>query len=292
MADLAGFDVIGEIHIDTIVDLVNLQPITNPLDGSSIYLLGGPFSTDLNVDMGPLGVVTVRLILDVRLVPVLHQSIVQLSTSIKGGSTAVAGRSVNHIGGEATLPVSLGFALLPALPGIPLDLQVPVLMIGAAPPTVVLDSGTRTLADTTLGPGGADLLTNGVRDALSAFFAAVGTRAIPALGFIVAPGIDSADPRQLSATPTVAWIDGTTLGVFGYYRAAATGGNVNAKTTGDLEQGHQEFFYGQSGLASVLPGRRHIRLPCRLGMPSAAPERFPTRADRGRHRRPGARERT
>jgi hypothetical protein len=54
----------------------------------------------------------------------------------------------------------------------------------------------------------------------------------------------------------VAWIDGTTLGVFGYYRAAASGGNVSAKQAGDLAQVQEEFFYGQPGLFSTVPGRR------------------------------------
>jgi hypothetical protein len=52
MPELAGFDVIGEVHLDTVVDLVNLAPVTNPVDGKAIYLFGGPFSTDLNVDLG------------------------------------------------------------------------------------------------------------------------------------------------------------------------------------------------------------------------------------------------
>jgi len=47
-----------------------------------------------------------------------------------------------------------------------------------------------------------------------------------------------------------------TLGVFGYYRASATGGDVAAKSDSDLVQPHEEFFYDQPGLFAVMPGRR------------------------------------
>ena len=39
MTELAGFDVIGEVHLDTILGCVNLaKPVTDSLDGKVIYL--------------------------------------------------------------------------------------------------------------------------------------------------------------------------------------------------------------------------------------------------------------
>lgn len=164
MADLAGFDVIVEGHIETIVDLINLVPVTNPIDGSSIYLLAGPFSTDLNVDLGTLGVVTVRVILDATLHAVVHQPLAQFVISLKG-SMPVAGQSIRHIGGQITVSVALGFALPPG--GTPGGPQFPVFLLEGGVPDVVLDGTTRSLADAALGPGGADRLTSGLRTALS-----------------------------------------------------------------------------------------------------------------------------
>jgi hypothetical protein len=256
MADLAGFDVIGELHIETIVDIINMVPITNPADGSNIYLLGGPFSVDLNANLGPLGVITVRTFLDATLQAVVHQPLARVVISLSGGSASIAGRTLSQMGGQVTASVSLGFALPPAgsaLPGAP---QVPLFLFGTASVDCVLDRNTRSMADAALGPGGADRLTSALCDALKAYLSTIGTQAIPALGFTVVPGVDSNDPRQLSAPPVVAWIDGTTLGVFGYYRAAATGGDVRAKLGGDLGQVRDEYFYGQPGAISTLPGRR------------------------------------
>jgi len=273
MADLAGFDVIAEGHIETVIDLINdLAPITNPQDGETIRLLGGPFSTDLNVNLGALGIVTVRVILNATIQPVIHQSLARLLISISGGSTSVMGRSLSHMGGQATVPVQMSFKVVPPAvpasiarqharagfltgPPAPPGLQVPVLLLTGVSPDVVLDGMTRGLADATFGQGGADLLTSGLKEALAVFLALYGTVQVPVAGFKVLPGVDSNDPLQLSAAPTVAWIDATTLGVFGYYRAAAQGGDVTAKTTSDIVQENEEFFYDQPGAVSVLPGR-------------------------------------
>jgi hypothetical protein len=88
MVDLAGFDVIGEIHIETVVDLVNLSPVTNPVDGKSILLLGGPFSTDFSVPLGSLGTPTIRLTLSAELQPVIHQPLTRVVISFDGGHFA------------------------------------------------------------------------------------------------------------------------------------------------------------------------------------------------------------
>lgn len=264
MAELAGFDVIGEVHLDTIVDLINLQPVTVPaqvgrvgdpgaVDSKSIYLLGGPFSADLNADLGTLGFITVRLVLNVGLEAVVHQSLARLVISLTG-STSVAGRSLSHIGGQATGFVPLSF--LPPPSGAPAGPQTPVFLFGVVALQVVLNATTRSQVDAALGQGGADRLTSGLRGALVTLLALAGTKPIQAMAFKVVPGIDSQNPLQLSAMPIVAWIDKTTLGIFGYYRASASGGFVHNKPTGDLTQSHEEFFYDQRGNVSVLPGRR------------------------------------
>src|SRR6202000_1526651 len=99
--------------------------VTNPVDGKSIHLLGGPFSTSLNVPLGPFGTVLFRIIIEATLQPIIHQSQSLLNVKLSGGSTSVAGRLFNSIGGQATVTVPLGFALPPTLAGGGDDQHVP-----------------------------------------------------------------------------------------------------------------------------------------------------------------------
>jgi hypothetical protein len=256
MVNLAGFDVIGEVHIETVVDLLNLSPIADAKDGSNRYLLGGPFSTDLDVPLGSLGVVPLRVVLEATLQAVAHQSIARLSISLTGGSLGFQGLFLDHIGGTMTVTVPIGFAAplgATAAPGAPPISQRPVFLLSAMSPECILDKQTRASADSRLGPGGADQLTEGLIVAVAALLALAGTLPIPIFGFKIVPGVDSDDPLQLSAAPIVAWIDSATLAVFGYYRARATGGDVTSKKTSDIGQVREEFFYTQAG---VLPGHR------------------------------------
>jgi len=152
-----------------------------------------------------------------------------------------------------TVTVPMGFAF-PTASSV--GLQVPIFQFGVIAPDIVLDGTSRSAADSALGPGGADRLTAGLGSAMSSLIATVGTKSLPVMAFTVVTGTESNQPLQLSSLPTVAWIDATTLGVFGYYRAAAGGGDISAKQAGDLGQTNEEFFYGQPGLFSTIPGRR------------------------------------
>jgi len=260
MAELAGFDVIVEAHIDTIVDFINQYPFTNPIDGQPIYVLGGPFSTDLNVNLGgSLGTVPMRLILSFELEPVIHQPLAKLVASFEGGASISAPPSLNHIGGTLTLTAKLTLASPPSANAQQATLpQTPVLDISASAVDVALDAQTRSTVDAALGTGTADLLQNALNDAITLLLPFMPVVKLPTAGagFTVALGQDSTDPTVLAALPALAWIDAETMGLFGYYRAAATGGDVAIKTTGDLGTENEEFCYGQPGPVSVLPGRR------------------------------------
>jgi hypothetical protein len=72
MADLAGFDVIVELHRDTGVAFINMVPTPTPA-GGDIRLLGGRFSADLSVNVPQVGTTAVNSILEVTLEPVVHQ---------------------------------------------------------------------------------------------------------------------------------------------------------------------------------------------------------------------------
>src|SRR4051812_38410742 len=177
--------------------------------------------------------------------------------NVKGGASLGSSQGMNVIGGHVTGDVPLHFAMPPNAP--PASPRTPVIEFAATPPPVVLDATTASAADSALGTGGADRLAAGLNEALTALLGAIGTRSLPVMGFTVLPGVDSHERWQLSALPTVAWIDRETLGVFGYYRAAASGGDVTAKHAGDLSQPHEEFF-SQPGPVSIVPGRRFALL--------------------------------
>ena len=255
MVDLAGFDVIGQAHIETVVDLLNQFPVANPIDGKSIYLFGGPFSTDLDVPVGgPVGTVRMRLIVNMELQPVVHQSHVLVVASFKGGASSAVAPGLSDIGGQFTLDVVLSFA---SPQGAAAGSQfAPVFDVTAFSPVVELDAATRGLVDGALGSGSADGLTAALNTAFGNFLRQAKLFELPIFWFTVAPGVDSHDPTQLSALPVLAWIDKQTLGAFGYFRAAASGGNIAAKNSGDLATANEEFFYNQPGLSSAVPGRR------------------------------------
>jgi hypothetical protein len=52
-------------------------------------------------------------------------------------------------------------------------------------------------------------------------------------GFHIASAGDSDGAQELTAPPDLSWIDAETLGVFGYYRAGARGGDVSLKMVSD-----------------------------------------------------------
>jgi hypothetical protein len=93
MPNLAGYDFNIEIHKKTIIDFINLKPFTNPVDGKTFYLLGGPFSTNLLVDLGIFGEVLFRVILDVNIDPIVHQPLTKVTVSISGGSNVEISQS-------------------------------------------------------------------------------------------------------------------------------------------------------------------------------------------------------
>src|ERR1041385_7207310 len=254
MPDLAGYDLILEFHIETIEDFLNLVPVTNPVDGKSIYLCGGPFSTDLAVDLGPRGQVTCRLMITPTLHPIQHQSLTRVVLTFEGGTSGQAGPPLQDVRGSAEVDVPMSFVVSSGTGSV--GRRVPAFEYGYNSPAVTLDAQSRSEIDSAWGAGAADSLTKGLVGAVASFLAAAGTKSLPVREFTVVPGVDSHDVFQLSAMPSVVWIDDITLGVYGYYRAAATGGNLLAKSSGDLGQSREEFFYNQPGLFSIVPGRR------------------------------------
>jgi hypothetical protein len=253
MANLCGFDVIGEISADTLRDMVNQRPLQ--AGNQSFYLLGGQFLLGLSVTIPNLGTGLVQVVCVVSLDPVVRTPSCRLTVTLSDGSASFGSLGVYHLGGTATLTAAVGFIpdTSTNLPGIQI---VPAVLLGSAVATVTLDVTTSSQVDSTFGTGTAANLNLGLKTALETFIQGLGNQAVPAFGFQVVPGRDSSNPAIVTAFPQVMWIDSDTLGIFGFYRGAASGGDLAAKLDSDIVQTTQEFLYNQPGLFSVVEARR------------------------------------
>ena len=238
MANLAGFDVIVEVHKDTIVDAINLIPVPDPSGAGGIYLLGGPFAVELPVVVPQIGSTTLSLLLEITLEAVVHQPVLRLVVTLRSGSCMLLGKGIDHIGGSLTLDVPLVFQLASGRSvGDPWQI---VLQMPAAHFTCQLDSVTKAKVGTVIQPANLSKFCEALNQGIMMLAGRPIPLAMPLLR--VVPGVDSWDRLQLSAVPVVGWIDTFTLGVFGYYSASGSGGSVSAKTDSDL-QWSDEFLY-------------------------------------------------
>jgi hypothetical protein len=259
MVDLAGFDVIVEFHKDTIIDWVNYFPVPDPSGEGDIRLLGGPFSVELPLVIPGVGATQLYLILEMTVEPVVHQPILRLAVTIRSGTCTFAGRGIDHIGGSLALDIPLLFQIAPSqtAPG-PWRLVAQTWQIVAQMPLAQVtafqfDAVTQKKLKGTLNPADVITFTNVVLQAIRQL--AGPSRSWPAPLFKVVPGVDSADPLQLSSVPVIAWIDAFTFGVFGYY-SSKTAGSITAKKGGDLYQANDEFMYGLPGTEPMRASRR------------------------------------
>ena len=255
MPELAGFDVIGELAIDTIRDMVNSQPVSLPNGGPAVYLLGGRFMLDVPILLPLLGHAVVQAQCNVTLEAVSRTSNSRLTFTLTDGTMTIASQTVAHLNASFTATVPIGYIPDPQPDAAP-NRMVPAVLVAFA--TVDLDC-TQLIAsnvDSVFGNGTATRVCNSLSDAVQTWFQSQQAPIVKALGFTVVPGTDSAKSEQLSAVPQVLWIDEQTLGVFGFYRADATGGNMFLKTDSDIVQTQEEFVYNQPGLFSTVPARR------------------------------------
>ncbi|HXJ00633.1 MAG TPA: hypothetical protein VNH44_05380 [Micropepsaceae bacterium] len=262
---MAGFDVIGEMSLDTLSDFINSQPI--PMDGQTIYLFGGKFEMNLAAgdDIPPAEFVCVA-----SLESVVRTSTCRLVMALSDGAMTFGSKSLYHLGATATVSVIIDWIPDPDTHGQ----IVPAILLSKASASVALDAYSSQQVDGAIGAGMSKFVNIGLGLTLQDWVRGLGDRPVPAFSFALVPGQDSDDPATVTAKPSVSWIDATTLGVFGYYRAAASGGNVNAKTDSDIVQPHQEFVYNQPGALSIVPARRiavlmspagfHLTIACPL----------------------------
>jgi hypothetical protein len=253
MANLAGFDLIGEISIDTLRDFVNEQPLM--IGGQWIYLLGGPFMLGLPLSVPNIGSGLVQIVCTVSFDAVTRTPNCSLTVTFVDGAATFLSRSVFHLGGTITVTAAVGFVPDTSSGALPNHI-VPSVLLASAVATLTLDSSSSSQIDGTFGTGTANDLSAALTTAFESFLQGLGNQVVPAFSFQVVSGQDSSDPLVLSANPQIMWIDSSTLGIFAYYRADASGGNLAAKVDSDIVQTTQEFLYNQPGLFSVVVAKR------------------------------------
>ncbi len=252
--NLAGFDIVAELSIDTVSDFANSQPVPLP-DGTSVYIFGGKFSLNVPLSVPILGNGMAGVFCQASLGSVPGTSACALILEFSDGGLTFGPLSVRHVAATATIAVSAGIVPDPTK-NAPPNGVVPTIQTAFAVAKVNFDAATASAIDGTFGAGKSALVAAALSDALQAW---VRSQPIPLgsrLPFTVAPGQDSTSPTQLSAIPEICWVDPFTLGIFGYYRAAATGGNLGQKTDSDIVQTGPEFVYVTDELFSVIPARR------------------------------------
>lgn len=262
MTNLAGFDVVAQVHVGTIVDLVNARPFSSPLDGKPIHLLGGPFETLWQLNLGLLGEVGIRGVTSITLQPLPHQSVAHLTISIDGGTFGPGPLPGIHVVATGTVTVPVGFLPPPPTGNVaqkyswdtPLRHVAPALLLRNASASLTLSPATAAFVDAAIGAGGANRVARALEKSVLALMKETGNQRIAFMTFDVVPGVDSDQILQFSAMPVAAWIDGMTLGVFGYHRADATGGNVAAKSDSDVWP--DESIYTSSSIEPILLARR------------------------------------
>ena len=252
--ELAGFDIIGELSVDTLTDFANSARIALP-DGSLVYLFGGRFVLNLPLTVPALGNGSVAVFCDLTLGGIARSSSCALTIDLSEGAITFGGQSVRQV--TATVAVTLGLGFVPdSDTGAPPNSVVPAILNSYATVNLVLGAATAGSLNDTFGSGTAAQVQSSISSTLQDWLRSLQLPSISAFSFTVVPGQDSHSPLQLAAIPQAFWIDQSTLGIFGYYRGSASGGNLELKTDSDIIQSTPEFIYTDSELFGVIPARR------------------------------------
>jgi hypothetical protein len=251
--ELAGFDVVVELHIDTLVDLINEQAVDIG-GGRSVSLFGGRFSLDLPLPNLGTPMPTVRAICEFKPVPLVGSPNCRIDATVTGASGQFGSVALEMMGGAASVVVPIVFAN--RADAHDSEAYFPGIDFTQATPTFVFDAATKAYVSSGVGVSGAALIESGLREALEIWLRSHGIVTTAELRVSVIPGVESSEPLLLTAVPQVSWIDEKTLGAFGYHRASASGGNAALKRDSDIVQPSEEFLYDQPGLFGVMPTRR------------------------------------
>ncbi len=254
MIELAGFDIVAEVSVDTLSDSVNENPVTLP-DGSQVYLFGGKFTLSMPLSLAGLGDFTVSGFCEAYLGGVERTDQIQITFDLTDGALAFVAGTVRHVTAEVTITAQIIFVTDPSADAPP-NQEVPAVKTSAAVAVVSIDAASLSAIDGLLGAGKGAQVQTEIQNGIQLWIRTQTAITAERFSFLVEPGKDSHDSMTLSADPEVMWIDKFTLGIFGYYRAAATGGDVSLKTDIDIIQTEPEFVYTGNDLLSLVPARR------------------------------------
>lgn len=254
MPNLAGFDLICELSLNTIRDIVNESQVKLP-NGDAVYLLGGRFELIYPLSLPQGGTALLRAYCDATLDAIPRTASCRLTLRITKGSMDLGLLTLAHLSGTVSFDVPIGFVKRP-LQDSNLLVVVPSLLTQSATDSVDFDKSTERSLDETFGDDTSDKFKETLKKEFLNWLQSQQTTDFSGIRFSVVEGVDSSSLMQLSALPELLWIDNETLGIFGYYKASATGGNPAQKTDNDIVEYAPDDYKYSSGIYGAVPARR------------------------------------
>jgi hypothetical protein len=257
MSNLAGYDVIIEMARHTIKDMINHEPIKLS-NGGTAYLFGGPFSLYLPLQMNGFGSGHFNTICEVSFEAITRSQNCRIKMQLKSASIQFGSLIIKRVSGEATAQVPIFVGTQPNTPNNPSGTPIqyyPGAELTASTTIFMFntDDGTKHRVKTQIGASASDGLEKAIGFALDYWLRSQGDKLSDKFSVQVVPGKDSRNPNQLSAQPDLMWIDEDTLGIFGYYRKDAFGGNRFSKFDSDIHQTQDEYLYVDTRLFGSVP---------------------------------------
>lgn len=233
MPNLAGYDLLIEVARMALERELLNTPISTDGSGAPNDTLVPPFMLNRNIPLpGASGLLSLK-ITDLKLVAQPRSALLTLHLAFEEGALTAPGYDVGMLAGQGDLTAPLYFT--PPAPPAPGAKPVSTLVLdfNQATSNLALDPASSARLDQAVGPMMGGAIRSALNTALTTLFKSQG---VVSLKFSVAvdPSQDSTSMLILTAAPQVSWIDGETLGIFGYHRKAANTGNPAWKITSDL----------------------------------------------------------
>ena len=236
MPNLAGYDLIIEIARMAIEREVLNTPLETGPNGEAVDTLVPPFHVSRSLPLaGPTAVVNMK-VTEFTLRARVRTASFDIHIAFEEMSISQPGLSITMLAGTSDVTAPLLFTP-PAVPaGAPpgaIPVSQLVLDFGQSVASLQLDAASNARIDAQAGAVAGAMIRGALPTLMTGFLNSQGQRPL-GFSFRVDSARNSTDVMTLTSVPSVLWIDGETLGFFGYHRAGAGTGNPGWKTGSDL----------------------------------------------------------
>lgn len=236
--ELAGYDLIFELSRDTLEQAIHAAPFEIDSDGGSIHTtLAPPFTLHKPIPIGTKKLNLVMIVTSVSLVAISRSDRAVINLSFEKTYAELPGNfELSMLDGSITINVPI-VATDPEQDSKHPDINRSFIAFDFSQSDInlTLDPVWEQKLVTILGSEGAKELKEKFHDYVLTNMIKKQGEVKSSFSFVVKPGIDSSSPLVLTEKPEIMWIDKNTLGIFGYLRANASGGDVTQKQTSDRD---------------------------------------------------------